>query len=911
MHAFARAFAQGGVHSAEYRRLDAEYRDYFQRYVRSAGYYDLFLISTQGNVVYSQAHEADFATNLFTGPYSNSGLAMVSRNALDLLQSGISEFELYAPSRNAMAAFIAVPVMYQGRAIGVLALQVDSAHVFEVMLDKTGLGVSGETVVARRDSDAAALAVAPLDTIPDAALKHRIPLAGPKHVVPLMRALNGERGTGFETDYDGHAVVAAWRYVPVLRAGMVVKMNTEEALAPLYRMRTFSLTVVGVAILLAVVAALLLARRVTGPLQALSDAAQNFAQGKLAQRAAITGRDELGQLATSFNSMAERLQEFYTDLEGQVEQRTAELRQNVENIRIKDAAIESSINAIAMAGMDGKIFYVNRAFTELWQMPQKEDAIGKSPVNFWEKPEDAQQVMQAMQQQGHWVGELHARLHDGTHAVLQVSASMVLDGSAQPVCMLASFVDISARKHAEQQLQKSEALLESLVSNMPTMVFVKRASDLRFEKLNRAGEVLLGYTEQELLGKNDYDFFPSEQAEHFIASDREVLKSCQLKDIPQEAVLTRDGETRILHTRKIGIYNAAGEPTHLLGVSIDITEQIRAEEALQRERDFASGLVNTAPVIVLLLDTQGCIQFVNAYFEQLSGYRLDEIRGKDWFATFLPERDRQRIGELFREAVHEQPALGNINPIVTRSGTEIEIEWNNQAMRNAQGAIIAVLAIGQDVTARRALEHELRNSAERQMGRLKKAHFETAMRLKAKRIVMGECGHAFRSVYDVGNRWLGWKMPPIPVTHAVEFYHELFEQGKIKVAKKFRDPVTFHDPCNIVRGLGLHEKAREVVRATCSSLIEMEPNREHNYCCCAGGGVINCGPPYKVKRIEGDRIKAEQLKAAYEKGARVVIAPCHNCHGGLEDIHHHYGIDMEIKFLSDIIYETMEKPGPK
>ena len=195
------------------------------------------------------------------------------------------------------------------------------------------------------------------------------------------------------------------------------------------------------------------------------------------------------------------------------------------------------------------------------------------------------------------------------------------------------------------------------------------------------------------------------------------------------------------------------------------------------------------------------------------------------------------------------------------------------------------------------------------MGRLKKVHFETAMRLKTKRIVMGECGHAFRSVYDVGNRWLGWKMPPIPVTHAIEFYHELLEQGRIEIPEKFDQPVTFQDPCNMVRGRGLHELARDVVRRTCGTFVEMEPNREHNYCCAAGGGVINCGPPFKKKRVEGNRAKADQLKAVAEKGVKVVVAPCHNCHGGLEDILHHYKIDMQIMFLGDIIYRVMKKPG--
>ncbi len=195
------------------------------------------------------------------------------------------------------------------------------------------------------------------------------------------------------------------------------------------------------------------------------------------------------------------------------------------------------------------------------------------------------------------------------------------------------------------------------------------------------------------------------------------------------------------------------------------------------------------------------------------------------------------------------------------------------------------------------------------MGRLKRTHFETAFRLKVKKIVMGECGHAFRSVYDMGNRWLGWKMPPIPIVHAIEFYYELLKEGKIKITKKYDKPVTLHDPCNVVRGGGLHEMARYVTNAVCEELVEMTPNREHNYCCCAGGGVINCGPPYKMKRINGNRVKAEQLFAAKARGAKVLIAPCHNCHSGLHDIVHHYDIGLDIKFFGDLIYECMEKPG--
>ncbi len=194
------------------------------------------------------------------------------------------------------------------------------------------------------------------------------------------------------------------------------------------------------------------------------------------------------------------------------------------------------------------------------------------------------------------------------------------------------------------------------------------------------------------------------------------------------------------------------------------------------------------------------------------------------------------------------------------------------------------------------------------MERLKKEHYEAATRLKVKKIVMGECGHAFRSVYDMGNRALGWKMPPIPMIHAIEYYNDLFIKEKIKLKKKYDRPVTLHDPCNVIRGRGLGDMARNIVHSTCKEFIEMTPNREHNYCCGAGGGVINCGPPFKNARVDNSRAKAEQLFAAKAKGAEVVIAPCHNCHGGLEDIIHHYGVGMELKFFGDIIYELLDLP---
>lgn len=115
-------------------------------------------------------------------------------------------------------------------------------------------------------------------------------------------------------------------------------------------------------------------------------------------------------------------------------------------------------------------------------------------------------------------------------------------------------------------------------------------------------------------------------------------------------------------------------------------------------------MADTAPVIILLLDTHGRIQHVNPFFERLTGFELNEIQGKDWFTTCLPARDRERIRGLFHSAIGDFPVRNNVNPILTASGEEREIEWQGQAMRDARGEITALLSVGLDLTARRQAE---------------------------------------------------------------------------------------------------------------------------------------------------------------------------------------------------------------
>jgi PAS domain S-box-containing protein len=139
----------------------------------------------------------------------------------------------------------------------------------------------------------------------------------------------------------------------------------------------------------------------------------------------------------------------------------------------------------------------------------------------------------------------------------------------------------------------------------------------------------------------------------------------------------------------------------------DVSERKEAEERLREQRDFAEGLIETAQVIVVVLDATGHILRFNRYLEELSGYRLQEVQGKDWFSTFLPRRDHQRIREVFGQAVADVHIQGNVNALLTKDGSEREIEWYAKTLKDAQGRVVGVLSIGLDITERRRAERRL------------------------------------------------------------------------------------------------------------------------------------------------------------------------------------------------------------
>ncbi len=149
--------------------------------------------------------------------------------------------------------------------------------------------------------------------------------------------------------------------------------------------------------------------------------------------------------------------------------------------------------------------------------------------------------------------------------------------------VIAAVRDVSERHRILEELREANAFLDSIVENIPDMIFVKRAGDHMFVRFNRAGEELIGVPRSELIGKTDHDFYPREQADFFHMKDRETLENRRLIDVPEEPIQTREKGERILHTKKIPVYDQHGKPRFLLGISEDITERKRAQEKLEHQ----------------------------------------------------------------------------------------------------------------------------------------------------------------------------------------------------------------------------------------------------------------------------------------------------------------------------------------
>ena len=194
-------------------------------------------------------------------------------------------------------------------------------------------------------------------------------------------------------------------------------------------------------------------------------------------------------------------------------------------------------------------------------------------------------------------------------------------------------------------------------------------------------------------------------------------------------------------------------------------------------------------------------------------------------------------------------------------------------------------------------------------GQVVKGMYDKAIELGAEKILITECGHAYRSVKYEGPYFAGYPdgKPPVEIVHYVQWLYELLRDGKIRIdpAKKIKEPVTYQDPCNVSRNGGLWDEPRKIISYLCEDFRDMSPNKDYNHCCGGGGGIMPMGPDYRPGRMITGKVKADQIKAT---GAKIVISPCHNCFDQIRDLGEKYELGIKVVCFKELLLETMIIP---
>jgi two-component system, LuxR family, sensor kinase FixL len=223
---------------------------------------------------------------------------------------------------------------------------------------------------------------------------------------------------------------------------------------------------------------------------------------------------------------------------------------------------------------------------------------------------------------------------------------------------------------------------------------------------------ITGYAPEELQEKNPSLLY-GEMTDR--TAIRQIAESLSVKQayFGELIVYQKDGTPLIAEIFVRPLFGLSEDSANFIAIVRDLTERKRNELELRHEIEFNDNIINLSPFIVLLLDKEGRILRFNPAFERLSGWKTDEVIGSDWFETFLPERDREKIRAVFHDAIRGDRTQAYVNPIVLKNGNERDIEWYDVPLTNLRGELIGLLCSGQDITERRRATEALHESEQR------------------------------------------------------------------------------------------------------------------------------------------------------------------------------------------------------
>ena len=358
-----------------------------------------------------------------------------------------------------------------------------------------------------------------------------------------------------------------------------------------------------------------------------------------------------------------------------------------EDLRIKNMAIDSSVNGIGIAGLDGKITYANQAFLELFGYWDLAEVVGK-PLEQCahrdtEAINDIRQVMVSLKEKGSWVGEVKARKRDGTLFFAQLSATLVRDAAQNPLCMMASFVDITEKKEAELEMKIKDTAIESSITGIAVF-----SADQKFMYANHAFLSIFGFSSYEPLQGKSWDNFAADSDFQQLVMDqmRETLQS-EGRWIGELRPRRKDSTPLYLLTTISLVYDTEGEILCSMASFLDITDQKLIEQTLKSTVEKLQDTIEFMPDPTFVVDRNKRVIAWNSALELLTGVKKEEVLGRSDFqpAFSIFQGIRPVLIDIMDLPAHK---LANLYPSVRRFGDGIYVEAFIPGMNEGQGACI-------------------------------------------------------------------------------------------------------------------------------------------------------------------------------------------------------------------------------
>lgn len=378
----------------------------------------------------------------------------------------------------------------------------------------------------------------------------------------------------------------------------------------------------------------------------------------------------------------------------------------IREMRVMEDAIASSINAVALSDLEGKLTYVNDSFIEMWGYASRDEVLGKSVFDFWKSKKQVTSVLEATLKKRGARGELVALRKDGSTFTAEMSITLVINDDDRPLCVMGSFIDISERKRAEAALQQSEAKYRDLVENLRDVVYVVDDKGV-VTYISPVVESFIGYSASELVNKPFVPHLHPDDVQRAVDGARRVFSGDSTT--AEYRFITKSGEVRWMHTSNRPIFEG-GRVIGETGILTDITERKRAEEELRLSEERYRSLVDIANECIVVVQ-DGIIKFANPKTEEATGYAAEELASSS-FVDYLHPDDREVVVEAHERALKEGKAP-YLEPfrMVAKNG---DIRWlfRNTALIDWEGKP-ATLTFLSDVTERKRAEEALRESEEK------------------------------------------------------------------------------------------------------------------------------------------------------------------------------------------------------